>query len=350
MKRTVSVLVAAVLILTVLLAGCGKKAASKGEVNVYNWGEYIDESVLTQFENETGIKVNYSTYPSNEAMYSVLETGGSSYDVIIPSDYMISRLIAEGKLEKLDFGNIPNYSLIDDQYKGLEYDPANEYSVAYMACTVGLIWNTTMIPEDITSWGALFDERYAGQILMFDNSRDAMGIALKYLGYSVNTTDENELNEAYELLERQRPLLQSYVMDQIFDKLESGEAAIGPYYAGDYLAMLENNPDLAFVIPEEGSNYSVDAMCVPKGAANKANAETFINFMCKTDVSIANMDFIYYTSANKEAAEQYAEDLDELSASVIFPPDDVMARCEVYVNLPQDTLDLYNALWIKLKA
>ena len=350
MKRIVSVLVAAALMLTMLLSACGKKAESKGEVNVYNWGEYIDEEVLKDFEAETGIKVNYSTYPSNEAMYSVLETGGSSYDVIIPSDYMISRLIAEDKLEKLDFANIPNYSLIDDQYKGLEYDPNNEYSVAYMACTVGLIWNTTMITEDITSWGALFDERYAGQILMFDNSRDAMGIALKYLGYSVNTTDEGELNEAYELLERQRPLLQSYVMDQIFDKLESGEAAIGPYYAGDYLSMLENNPDLAFVIPEEGSNYSVDAMCIPKGAANKANAEAFINFMCRTDVSIANMDVIYYTTANKEAAEQYAEDLDELSATVMFPPADVMDRCEVYVNLPQDTLDLYNALWIKLKA
>jgi len=349
LKKLTVIVLALALVLSLCAAGCGK-TASNGEVNVYNWGEYIDESIFDDFEKETGIKVNYSTYSSNEILYSNMQTGAANYDVIIPSDYLISRLIAEDMLEKLDFSNIPNYALIDDAYKNLEYDPTGEYSVAYMSCTVGLIYNTSMISEEITSWGAMFDERYAGQILMFDNSRDAMCIALKYLGYSANTTDEKELNEAYELLESQRPLLQGYVMDQIFDKLESGEAAIGPYYSGDYLTMLENNPDLAFVIPDEGSNYSVDAMCIPKGAANKANAEAFINFMCKTDVSIANMDFIYYTSANKEAAEQYAADLDELSSEIMFPSQDVMDRCEVYVNLPQETLDLYNTLWIKLKA
>ena len=349
MKKCIAIIIAISLVLLMCAAGCGNKE-SNGEVNVYNWGEYIDESILDIFEKETGIKVNYSTYSSNEILYSNMQTGAANYDVIIPSDYLISRLIDEDMLEKIDYSNIPNYSLIDDAYKNLEYDPTSEYSVPYMTCTVGIIYNTSMIDEEITSWGAMFDERYAGQILMFDNSRDAMCIALKYLGYSVNTTDEKELNEAYELLESQRPLLQGYVMDQIFDKLEGGEAAIGPYYSGDYLAMLENNPDLAFAIPDEGSNYSVDAMCIPKGAENKANAEAFINFMCRTDICIKNMDYLYYTSANKEAVEEYSEDLDDLAREIMFPSADVMDRCEVYVNLPQDTLDLYNTLWIKLKA
>ena len=349
MKKSIAVILAISLVLLICVAGCGNKETN-GEVNVYNWGEYIDESILDIFEKETGIKVNYSTYSSNEILYSNMQTGAANYDVIIPSDYLISRLIDEDMLEKIDYSNIPNYSLIDDAYKNLEYDPTSEYSVPYMTCTVGIIYNTSMIDEEITSWGAMFDERYAGQILMFDNSRDAMCIALKYLGYSVNTTDEKELNEAYELLESQRPLLQGYVMDQIFDKLEGGEAAIGPYYSGDYLAMLENNPDLAFAIPDEGSNYSVDAMCIPKGAENKSNAEAFINFMCRTDICIKNMDYLYYTSANKEAVEKYSEDLDDLAREIMFPPADVMDRCEVYVNLPQETLDLYNTLWIKLKA
>ena len=349
MRKCIVIVFAAALLLMLCVTGCGK-APANGEVNVYNWGEYIDESILEQFEKETGIKVNYSTYSSNEILYSNMQTGAANYDVIIPSDYLISRLIDEDMLEKIDYSNIPNYALIDDAYKNLEYDPSGEYSVAYMTCTVGLIYNTTMVEGEVTSWATMFDKNYAGQILMFDNSRDAMCIALKYLGYSVNTTDEKELNEAYELLKSQRPILQGYVMDQIFDKLEGGEAAIGPYYSGDFLAMLENNPDLAFVIPEEGSNYSVDAMCIPKGAENKANAEAFINFMCRTDICIKNMDYLYYTSANMEAVEQYSEDLDDLSREIMFPSPEVMDRCEVYVNLPQDTLDMYNELWIKLKA
>jgi len=266
LKKIVTIVVALAMLLA-LCAGCGNsnKDESKGVVNVYNWGEYIGEDIVAQFEKETGIKVNYKTYDTNEALYSVLKQGGVSYDVIIPSDYMISRMISEDMLEKIDFNNIPNMSLIEDQWSGMEYDPNGEYAVPYLSGTVGIIYNTTMIDEDITSWSALFDEKYSGQILMFDNSRDAMGIALKYLGYSLNTTDMAEIDEAFELLLSQKPFLQGYVMDQIFDKLESGEAAIGPYYAGDYLTMVENNPDLAFVVPEEGSNRFVDAMCIPKG-------------------------------------------------------------------------------------
>ena len=348
MKRIITLILA--LCMAAALCSCGGSKASNGEVNVYNWGEYIDESIFADFEAKTGIKVNYSTYESNESLYSILKTGGSSYDVIIPSDYMISRLISEDMLEKLDFNNIPNYSLIDEAYKNLDYDPTGEYSVSYTWGTVGLIYNSDMVDEEITSWSSMFDPKYSGQILMFDNSRDAMGIALKYLGYSQNTTDKDELNEAYELLVEQKGILQAYVMDQIFNKMESGEAAIAPYYAGDYLTMVENNPSLKFVLPKEGSNLFVDAMCIPKGAENKANGEAFINFMCETDVSLANSEVHGYAPTNAEALETYCADLDEEYYDRINPSDEVLATCDVYTNLPQDILDLYDSLWVALKS
>ncbi len=347
MKKLLSALLVLCLISSLLaMSGCSEK--NKEVVNVYNWGEYIDEDLLKDFQKETGIKVNYKTFETNEQVYSVLKQGGSSYDVIIPSDYMISRMISEGMLEKINFDNVPNISLIDDIYLKQDYDPTGEYSVPYMWGTVGLIWNTNYIDEEITSWSALFDERYAGQILMFDNSRDALGLALLYLGYSINTTSEAELNEAYELLVKQKEIKQAYVMDQIFDKMEEGEAYIGPYYAGDYLTMLETNPDLRFVVPEEGSNQFVDAMCIPKGAPHKDNAEKFINWMCSTEVSLANSEFIGYTSPNVEVREQI--DLDEDAFAIMYPSQEILDRCEYYVNLPQDTLDLYDSLWVKLKA
>ena len=350
MKKALSITMVMALVLA-LFAGCGNSAGKgeedKGVVNVYNWGEYIGEDIVAQFEAETGIKVNYKTYDTNEALYSVLKQGGVSYDVIIPSDYMISRMIAEDMLEKIDFDNIPNMSLIED-WSGMEYDPSGEYTVPYMSGTVGIIYNTSMIDEEITSWGALFDEKYSGQILMFDNSRDAFGIALKYLGYSLNTTNKVELNEAFELLQTQKPLLQGYVMDQIFDKLESGEAAIGPYYAGDYLTMLENNPDLAFVVPEEGSNRFVDCMAIPKGAENKANAEAFINFICGTDIALENADYVGYTSPNSEVEELL--ELDEEAASIVYPSEEILAICEFFINLPQNILDAYDDYWVRLKT
>lgn len=346
MKKIISVIISVVM-LVCLFSGCGGSKTSEDVVNVYNWGEYIDPNLITQFEDETGIKVNYKTFESNEQMYSVLRQGGVSYDVIIPSDYMISRLISEDMLAAVDFDNVPNYSLIEDSLKNMSYDPDNMYSVPYMWGTVGIIYDPTVVGE-VTSWGALFDEKNEGNILMFDNSRDAMGIALKYLGYSLNTTDENELNEAYELLKTQKPILQGYVMDQIFDKLESGEAAIGPYYAGDYLTMYENNPNLKFCIPEEGSNVFVDAMCILKDAENKENAEAFINFMTATQTSAANSEYIGYTSPNKEVRDVL--DLDEMTASVMYPDDETLSKCEAFINLPQETLDYYDSMWIKLKS
>ena len=378
MKRLIPVILVLCLIVAVAVSGCGPRqsneigsvtptssaessassgaeatpsesASSGGVVNVYNWGEYIDQSIFKTFENETGIKVNYTEFQSNEEMYSIIKSGIALYDVIIPSDYMISRMIDEEMLEELDFSNIPNYGLIDDAYKKLEYDPEGKYSVAYMTGTVGIIYNTTMIPDEITSWSALFDPEYSGQILMFNNPRDAFGIALIYLGYDLNTTDESEIREAYDLLVAQKPILQAYVMDQIFDKLESGEAAIGPYYAGDYLMMLENNPDLVFVRPDEGSNAFVDAMCIPKGAKNKVNAELFIDFMCSTDTALQNMDFIWYASANYEAVEEFGADMDPEEYEIMFASAETLAKCDVFTNLPAETLALYDTLWGELK-
>ena len=347
MKKTVIAMLILCLSLMSAAAGCDKNTA--GEVYVYNWGEYIDEDIFSDFEKETGIKIRYTEFQNNEEMYAKIKSGGSSYDVIIPSDYMISRMINENMLEELDFSNIPNYSLVDEKYKDLEYDPDNKYSVPYMTGTVGLIYNSAKITDEIDSWAALLDSGYAGQILMFDNPRDAFGIVLKYLGYSQNTTDEDEIRAAYDILIQQKPILQAYVMDKIFDKLESGEAWIGPYYAGDYLSMRENNEDLVFVRPVEGSNAFVDAMCIPKGAKNKTNAEQFINFICSTDVCLANMDVTYYASANSEANEEYGADLDPEDYAIMFASDEVLANCDVFTNLPEDTLTLYSELWLDLK-
>lgn len=346
------------LALLVTLIVTGRAANARPVVNVCSWGEYIDEDLITQFEEETGISVNYQTVESNEALYSLIEMGGADFDVIVPSDYMIARLIEEDMLAELDYDNIPNFDLIDEQYKNLNYDPENKYTVPYTWGTLGIIYNTTMVDEEITSWDAMFDPKYAGQVLMINNSRDAMAAALLDLGYSINTTDETELRAAFQRLKdaKDAGVYQGFVMDQVFQKMEGGNAAIAMYYAGDYLTMLDNNEDLAFVVPDEGSNWFVDAMCVLKNAQHKREAEEWINFIASTDANLANMDFIWYASPNAEALEQYPdyyydlyeEELDEYVFEVMAPGEDVLERCEIYENLPKETLQLYNDLWNRL--
>ena len=340
------------------LTACGGSANEDRVVNVCSWGEYIDESLIDQFEEETGIKVNYQTAESNEALYSLLKTGAGDYDVIVPSDYMIGRLIAEDMLAELNYDNIPNFSKIDDRYKNLSYDPENKYTVPYTWGTLGIIYNASMVDEEITSWDAMFDPKYAGQVLMIRNSRDALAAALLDLGYDINTTDEAQIREAYELLStaKNNGVYQAFVMDEIFQKMEGGNAAIAMYYAGDYLTMLETNEDLRYVVPEEGSNWFVDAMCVLKNAQNKDEAEAWINFIAGTDASLANMDYIWYASPNAEALEQYpayyeetyGEALDPETFEIMAAPADVLSRCTLYENLPAETLTLYNDLWTEL--
>ena len=254
-------------------------------LNVYNWGEYISDGqegtldVNKAFEERYGIQVNYTNYESNENMYNKLKSGGANYDVVIPSDYMIAKLVEENMLRELDYSNIPNYKYIVEKYKNLYYDPENKFSVPYTVGMVGLIYNTTMVEGNPDSWGILWDEKYAGKILLFYNPRDAFGIAQFYAGQSINTTDVAEWDKSIELLKEQNPLVASYVMDEVYNKMEHGDAALAPYYAGDFLTMYDVNPDLAFVYPKEGVNFFVDAMCVPKNAENPEAAELYINFM-----------------------------------------------------------------------
>ena len=331
---------------------------SQPVVNVCSWGEYIDPDLIDEFEELTGIRVNYQTTESNETMYSLLKSGGADYDVIVPSDYMISQLIEEDMLAPLNYGAIPNFEQIDGRFRNLPYDPENLYTVPYTWGTVGIIYNTTMVDEEITSWSVLYDDKYAGQVLLINNSRDAIGIALKYLGYSVNTTDEAEIRAAYDLIAdaNRRGVFQGKVMDEVLQTMEGGNAAIATYYAGDYLSMYENNEDLAFVVPDEGSNWFVDAMCVLKDAPHKENAEKWIDFIASKESNLRNMDYIWYASPNAQALEEYpawyeeeyGEELDPEIYGIMAAPDEVLERCEMYTVLPSATRTLYNDLWIQL--
>lgn len=350
-KRLISLCLLCVLLLSLAPVA----SAAQEQITVYNWGQYIADGtdgcldVIAAFEAETGIKVNYLTFDSNESMYTKLKTGGTTYDVIIPSDYMVGKLIEEDMLEPLDFDNIPNYCYIDETFRNQAYDPDNRYSVPYTWGTVGLIYNKNYVAdEDATSWAALWNANYAGKILMFDNPRDSFAIAETLLGYSMNTTDENELRETAELLAMQKSLVQTYVMDQIFDKMQRGEAWIAPYYAGDYLTMVEENPALGFCYPKEGFNIFIDAMCIPKGCQNKSGAEAFINFLCRPDICAENLDFLGYSVTETAAKELLDSEL--VASPVAYPDDETLARSESFGALPLDTTQLMNELWLAAKT
>lgn len=320
---------------------------------VYNWGLYISDGsddsidVLSAFEDLTGIKVNYTTFDSNESLYAKLKSGGATYDVIVPSDYMIGKMIQEGMLAPLNKENIPNISKIGESYTGMAYDPQDEYSVPYTWGTVGIIYNTEMVEEAPTSWDALWDVEYAGNILMFNNSRDAFAIGAKKLGMSLNPQTVEEVEIIAQELKAQKNVVQAYVMDEIFDKMSGGEAAMAPYYAGDAITMIDESPQLDFVIPEEGTNYFVDAMCIPANAKNKEAAEIFINYMCEPDVGLANIDFIGYSTPIKEVWERLD---DEMKYSPIaYPSEEVMANTEVFVTLPDEINSAMDMAWSDMK-
>lgn len=340
----------AVLLLVVLvipfIASC---RSDQPTVYVFNWGEYISTGldgsmdVNKEFTKRTGIKVVYDNFTSNEDMYAKLKAGGAQYDIIIPSDYMVERLIAEGLVQKLNFDNIPNYSNISDEYKNLPFDPNNEYSVPYNVGMVGLIYNTKYVTETPDSWKILWDEKYAGKILNFKNPRDAFAIAQFVLGQSVNTTDTADWDAAAIKLAQQKPLIQMYVMDEVFNKMETGEAIIAPYYAGDYFTMSENNPDLAIVYPKEGTNRFVDSICIPANARNKENAEKYINFLLESDVALANAEYIYYASPNKTVVENPEYSL--YGDDITYPSQDVAENTQSFRHLPTQTIEYMNRLW-----
>ena len=323
-------------------------------LNVYNWGLYLSDGtdgsayVVKDFENLSGIKVNYTTYDTNESMYAKIKSGGADYDVIVPSDYMIGKMAKEGMLAELNFDNIPNYKMIGEQYKGLSYDPDQKYSVPYTWGVVGIVYNTTMVDGDVDSWDILWDAAYTGNVLMFNNSRDAFAIAAKKLGLSLNPSSQKEIDEIANELKKQKPIVQAYVMDEIFDKMAGGEAALAPYYAGDAITMIGDNPDLAFAIPREGTNYFVDAMCIPKDSGNKEAAEMFINYMCETEVALANCEFIGYSTPQVEAVKLLPEEL--ANSPIMYPPEEVLKNTEVFQVLPDEINTAMDAAWSSMKA
>ena len=325
-------------------------------INVYNWGEYIpdgsDEGVLnlnSEFTKLTGIKVNYSTYATNEELYAKLKGGGSTYDIIIPSDYMISRMIKEDMLEPLDMSHIPNFENIMENFRDPEYDPSSRYSVPYTWGTIGIIYDNTALNEDEVSWETLWDEELSGNILMFDNPRDAFAIAEIMLGYDLNTEDSDELQKSAELLKEQKKYIQAYVMDEIFDKMGAGEAIAAPYYAGDAVTLMDEYDHLGFVIPDEGTNLFIDAVCIPKGSKNKQAAEMYINFLCEPDVAYAVTDFIGYSTPNKAAFEMLDDEVKEDGISYL-DDDFIENKTTIYRNLSDEANLEMQTLWTDMKS
>ena len=354
-KRIVAGVVA-----TALLVGCGfwffGSKKDQVTINVYNWGQYISDGtddtldVIAAFEEAyPNIDVNYSTYDSNEIMYAKLAGGGITVDVIIPSDYMIARLIQEDMLLELDYENIPNYQYIDENFKNTAYDPQNKYSVPYTWGTVGILYNTQYVDEaDVTGWELLWNEKYAGKTLMFGNSRDAFGIAQYLLGYDVNSTNIAELDECAQKLKEQKPILQNYVMDEIFATMENEEAWIAPYYAGDCMIMMENNPNLAFYLPEDqGFNLFIDAMCIPSCAKEKEAAETFINFLCGPEIAGPNMEWIGYGTP-LTAAKDYM-DPEIIEDPVSYPSEEVLVNGTSFAYLPEEITRYVEELFMKVR-
>jgi spermidine/putrescine transport system substrate-binding protein len=343
MKKAVfSLLVALIL----CLAGT---CLAQGVVNVFNWEDYINEDVLDMFEAETGIKVNMMNFTTNEDMLVKVRNSPQSFDVVFPSDYAIERMIKEDLLAELNFDNIPNLKYIEPNLLDPEYDPGNLHSVPYMWGTVGILYNKTMVTEPVTSWSVLFDPQYKKDVLMLDSPRDSIGLALKYLGYSLNTRNPLELYAAKDLLIQQKKdgIVKAYQVDEIKDKMAAGEAALAVTWSGDAQYAIEINSDLTYVVPEEGSNIWVDGMVIPKAAKNKENAEAFINFLCRPDIAQMNCETIWYSTPNTEAVTLMGDEY--INNPTLNPPDETVARCEVLLDI-QDFIEVYNTVWLEIKS
>lgn len=343
--------------LVILITGGGifygsqNKTRNEKQVIVYNWGEYIDPEVITMFEEETGISVIYEEFETNEIMYPKIKSGAIAYDVVCPSDYMIERMVKEDLLAEINWDNVPNIKNIDPTYmdQSKSFDPDNAYSVPYCFGTVGILYNKTMVDEPIDSWDVLWDPKYTDNILMQDSVRDAFSVALKRKGYSLNSTDVNELEEATADLIKQKPLVQAYVIDQVRDKMIGNEAAIGVIYSGEAIYTQWENENLEYVIPKEGSNVWIDSWVIPKNAQNKENGEKFINFLCRPDIALMNFEYITYSTPNKEA-RALIEDEELRNSTIAFPTADMLKDCETFRFLGNDADAFYNELWNKVKA
>lgn len=330
-------------------------SGDKVTINVYSWGEFIADgkegmiNVNEEFTKMTGIKVNYTTFQNNEELYAKLLSKGANYDVIIPSDYMISKLIKNGMLRELNFKNIPNFSKIDKRFVNPVYDPENLYSVPYVWGLVGIFYNKDKVdePEEKIDWNILWNDKYKGKILMFDNARDAFAISHLRLGQSINTENESEWQKAAEELDKQRPLIQSYVMDQIFDKMGNNEAYIAPYYSGDAVTLMKTNPSLGFVIPKNGTNMFIDAMCIPTNSMYPQEAEAYINFMCNHDIALANVKKTGYSTPLTDVKESLDKSI--LDNKLFYPDEEVLNKAQVFVDLPENINALIDDLWLCVK-
>ncbi len=343
--------VLAALLLAVLLTACGGtgSASEKVTLNVFNWGEYIGETTIADFEKAyPNIKVNYENFTTNEDMYVKIKTGGSAYDVAIPSDYMIKRMLDEGLLDKIDMKNIPNYKCIDGRFKDLSYDPGNEYSVPYMWGTVGILYNKTMVSDPVDNWGILWNEKYKKQIIMPDSERDSIGVTLKMLGYSMNTKNISELEEAKEALIRQKPLVQAYVVDEVRDIMIGESAALAVVWSGDAYYCMSENENLAYAIPKEGSNYWFDSMVIPSTSKHRKEAEIFINFMCDPKIAFNNADYIGYATPNTEVMKMLDPAL--VADRNAYPLGEDLENSEIF-EYPGDEINKeYSRIWTEVKA
>lgn len=334
------------------LSGCGSSENTNGEVIVYNWGEYIDPEVIEMFEEETGIKVIYDEYETNETMFPKVEAGATQYDLVCPSDYMIHKMIQKDLVQELNFNNIPNAKqYIGEQYyeQSKEFDPENKYSIPYCWGTVGILYNKTMVSEPITSWNVLWDAQYENNILMQDSVRDAFMVALKKDGYSMNTTNDAELIAAKDALIEQKPLVQAYVVDQVRDKMIGNEAAIGVIYSGEAIYTQRENPDLEYVIPEEGSNLWIDSWVMLKDAPNKENAEKFLDFLCRPEIALMNFEYITYSTPNT-GAQELIEDEAIKNSPIAFPDLSQYNNIETYLYLGEEFDENLNELWKQVKS
>ena len=348
-RQTIAILL---LLTSTALCGCASDKGVNGQVIVYNWGEYIDPETIRMFEEESGIKVIYDEFETNESMYPKVESGAVAYDIACPSDYMISRMIQNGMLSEIDYDKMPNAKKnIGAQYyeQSRGFDPENKYAIPYCWGTVGILYNKTMVEEPVTRWAQLWDEKYADNILMQDSVRDAFMVAEKLNGNSMNTLDAEELEAAKNLLIRQKPLVQAYVVDQVRDKMIGGEAAIGVIYSGEAIYTQKENPDLVYVIPEEGTNVWIDSWVILKNAPNKENAEKFIDFMCREDIALMNFEYLTYSTPNV-AARELIEEEDIRNSEIAFPDLSQYDNLETYVYLGEDGDYLYNELWKEVKA
>ena len=346
--KKLAALVATTLLTTSLFAGCGNSnAGENGTLNFFNVGDYIDEALIRKFEKETGIKVNYSTYDTNEIMYQKVKTNPGTYDLVVPSDYMIEKMISENLLEKIDLNNIANYQYIGDAYKNLSYDPTNEYSVPYMWGTIGIIYDSTRITDPINSWDILWDSKYKDEVYMFNSLRDAMAIGLLKDGYSINSTTPTEIDAARDVLIEQSSLTNPfYVVDEVKDNMIAGEKMLATVWSGDAIYIMNENPDMKYFIPKEGSNKWVDALCIPTGAKNKAQAEAFINFLCDPENAKENVDYIGYSTPNTAAYDLLDEETKNNPAA--YPSDETLSKCTLFVDLDPEVLKLYEAAFTEV--